>query len=630
MGPLPRKPYTCQEAMHRTDPASPRSPVARLGARVRTTRMTGRELLAEYDRGERDFRSIVVRDDGSLVGCRLDSIDLEGAILRGADLTRASLAGARLARADLTSAVLVDADLTDADLREAIGMTTTRIAGANLGGASVADFDFVTKILTTATATADTCQRIFLSILAVCAYCWVVLATTQDGVLLTNSAFEAFPLVNVKLPIVAFYWLTPLALLALHAYFHLHLIQLWEQVALLPAVLPDGRSWDQSMPAWMFHGIARTSFPRFMPRRELAALQAWLAATVAWGLVPATVAGFWARYLPRHHDCSGIGYQAALTAVAMGSSALFLRASWNILSGRRDGRTGDTDGGRRPRLRPLYGAAVVGVATAMLLALASGWPYSSSYSLAYLRWRTGRGVDPGSPICGHLVPADLRNQRIATALDDHAGDGSPDAKPVRMRGALLADADLDHALADGATFENADLRDSTLVAARLRAAHLQNANLEGAQLMNADLGGADLREAVLHAADLRGANLMFANLAKADLDGAKLRGADFFGACLVGVRGINPDDPQFADAYIDPANEADRARNSQLRLQIEELSHDEERALRRITGRTAEDASASRCDAFEVVRPHDITEPRPSGTGATDAGRATNDTSPQP
>jgi hypothetical protein len=84
--------------------------------------MTRDELLAAYEKGERNFGGV------NLGGANLCDANLCGANLRGADLGGADLGGADLGGADLRGADLGGADLGGADLR-----------GADLGGADLGD-----------------------------------------------------------------------------------------------------------------------------------------------------------------------------------------------------------------------------------------------------------------------------------------------------------------------------------------------------------------------------------------------------------------------------------------------------------------------------------------------------------
>ena len=103
-------------------------------------RRTAMDLLAAYERGERDFRH------WRLVGADLRDADLHGADLSEAKLTGADLAGANLSEARFERANLEGADLSGADLTRAYlvnaNLREANLAGANLMDADVGDANF--------------------------------------------------------------------------------------------------------------------------------------------------------------------------------------------------------------------------------------------------------------------------------------------------------------------------------------------------------------------------------------------------------------------------------------------------------------------------------------------------------
>jgi hypothetical protein len=194
--------------------------------------------------------------DASLTGSRdLCGVDLRQSILNGAkfensDLANANFQGAELRRANFANAnlrgtILREADLQNADLETANFLLTSQLAGANVAGAklppAIAEFEGL-KTIAEATSNA---QKMFIAMLAGCLYCWLTIGTTTDAALLTNSASSPLPIIGTALPIVGFYLVAPVLLVAVYFYFHLNMQRLWEALADLPAVFPDGRTLDK-------------------------------------------------------------------------------------------------------------------------------------------------------------------------------------------------------------------------------------------------------------------------------------------------------------------------------------------------------------------------------------------------
>ena len=78
-----------------------------------------------------------------------------------------------------------------------------------------------------------------------CVYSWLTIATTTDVKLLTNTASSPLPIIGTEIPIAWFYIAAPLVLIALYLYFHFYLQGLWESLASLPAIFPDGKRLDE-------------------------------------------------------------------------------------------------------------------------------------------------------------------------------------------------------------------------------------------------------------------------------------------------------------------------------------------------------------------------------------------------
>jgi uncharacterized protein YjbI with pentapeptide repeats len=106
--------------------------------------------------------------------------------------------------------------------------------------------------------------------------------------------------------------------------------------------------------------------------------------------------------------------------------------------------------------------------------------------------------------------------------------------------AMLSGASLDRATLWGAFLKRAKLQGASLNGAELQGAFLDSAQLQGASLVNAklqgaSLNGAELQGVALNFAQLQGASLDRATLWGASLSRAKLQGASLNGAELQGA-----------------------------------------------------------------------------------------------
>ncbi len=120
-----------------------------------------------------------------------------------------------------------------------------------------------------------------------------------------------------------------------------------------------------------------------------------------------------------------------------------------------------------------------------------------------------------------------------------------------LKGAYLAEANLDNAQLEYAILISVHLKGAHLEGAHLEGAHLKGAHLEGAHLEGAHLEGAHLEGAHLEGAHLEGAHLEWAYLVRAHPEAAHLEGAYLEGAHL---EGANLEGAYLVRAHLEGAN----------------------------------------------------------------------------
>ena len=462
----------------------------------------------------------------------LDEARLQRAFARGANLQRTSMRGADLSEADLTDATLHGAQLQDAilrkanlyncdfrsaslkhaDLSEARGLLARQLAGADLTGATLPDETKQFEGLLHAQGVSQHAQRLFLAILAACIYTWLTIAVTTDANLLTNSASSPLPIIQTEIPIAGFYVAAPIILLGVYLYFQLYTLRLWERLAKLPAMFPDGASLDEKVD-WLFIGLVRKHFANLTPSRPpLWRVQTAMSALVVRWLVPLTLLGLWGRYLTRHEPW-GTLLHVMLIAIAVSTAFWFQRLTGKAFRRREAQRIADYRSWKSRRSLKLLGIVLLSVIMGVGLVHFSFW-----------------GISGG-------VRADLARVDVSTkppgwtGADEqvHSVKGASlrgvDLRQARANRVFLANADLEEANLSEADLTEADLRMANLNKARLRGAYLNSSNLRGVRLRYAVLSSTDLWQANLDQANLEGATLFIVDLRGASLVGADLRGA---------------------------------------------------------------------------------------------------------
>jgi uncharacterized protein YjbI with pentapeptide repeats len=525
----------------------------------------------EIDGTRADLQGAILR------GANLKKSDLRKANLVGADLTQAELAWADLREAELLNACLHEADLQGADLSDAQGLLPAALGGADLTGAKLPEEIIKFEELKTVETAAGSAQNLFVSLLLVCVYIWLTVAATRDVQLLTNSGTASLPIIGTAIPVVTFYCLVPVLLLVLHIYLHLTLQRLWEAVADLPAVFPDGKSLPRRAYLWLLSGLVAGRFTRLQVRRSsLLHLQQWLTALILWWTVPATLLVVWARYLLRR-DWVGTVAQIGCLTVSVVAAIGFYALMTATLSRRAERHRGWTK------------SWLLGLAIAALVSGAFWW-FSESvingirYDFAeelnrvqrLAADRDRRGVSTNSVgisveggIMRIWVPriltalyscpfGNLESEDVSTRPADsekQKGEEEEMSKNGKEKVISGEERKTREVIALNAELDAEEARTKLVKGAKLRGQNLRYLNAYRAFFVNADLGEASLQSAILLNADLRRAYLSKADLRGAVLEGADLRLSNLANAKLNGIqlRYVKLDDTYLRGADLSEA-----------------------------------------------------------------------------
>jgi uncharacterized protein YjbI with pentapeptide repeats len=260
----------------------------------------------------------------------LTQAKLWGADLSGASLHRSKLQDANLWGADLTNATLLEANLRNADLGGTSGLQVQALARANTSNATLPDDVARFEGLEIVEAASQSARKLFITLGLGCAYAALAISTkSAEGDTLT------LPFVQVDIGLWGFYHVVPVLLALAFGYFHLQMQRVWDEMAQLPAIFPDGKAIDQKVHPWLVTGIARVHIPfvrddpvRFFPLQWLVAL------VMAWGLVPLTQGYFVVRFIDRYREWALYsGWGTALVALTLSGAVLSYLAARGTLRG---------------------------------------------------------------------------------------------------------------------------------------------------------------------------------------------------------------------------------------------------------------------------------------------------------
>lgn len=450
-----------------------------------------------------------------LSGLNLSGIDLSLAEMSSANLTDASLKNADLTGANLQEAILIRADLSGANFQwssaaknstkpnvtnferallrhsnfcgargfgTVTGLEAKQLGGVNLKGVALPDSIDLKMLESLADVSNHVkyARTLFLTLIAACMYSWLSIWSASDVNIITNSSGLSLPIIDVTLPVIAFFTVTPCVLLAVYAYFLLYFQQLLERLRLAPAVFPDGRTLDEQTDPWIILSFIRRHLTGVEPKGRDKA-QYYLIVFLVWWLIPVTLLGFWQRYLVTH-SMPPVFWLILWCVISIEVKQYFYELA------------GATMGGTEINQKPWHSLSRhrAGLALFCFLVLVSGL---TKWGCVLFLWQA------------NLEGADLNN-------------------------AFLSGYDLQHANLYKATLVNADLSGADLSGADMKSANLENANCSGADFTAANCFEANLECADLSLAILKQTNFSLAHLKEAIFSGADLSFASFIGADL--------------------------------------------------------------------------------------------------
>ena len=506
----------------------------------------------------------------NLTGSDLRYANLQGTCLGGTDLRCVNLHAADLTGATLLDARLQEADLRDANLKEADFLLSKQLAGADVAGAQLPEAVLKFEGLEMVEQISRNARTIMFSMLLACVYTWLTIATTTDPLLLTNSISSPLPIIRTEIPIAGFFWVAPLILLSFYLYFHIYLQRLWETLADLPAVFPDGSRLDKRAYPWLLNGLVTSHFKRLQTfRPQFSRLQTGLSVLLGWWTVPITLFALCIRYLPRH-DWLGTTLHVMLSITAIGAGILFYRAARATL--RRETKPSlswkqylvDARGFRRGAFVLVMSVILFGFSFGAIHGIPYNTDHAADISAIDLRLWVPRLMEG----LGNSSFVDFIEENLSTKPANWVEKQGNQSNLGLIKGARLKNANLDYARARSAFLVKADLRQANLFGADLRnsdlrLANLQNANLNFANLTEARLTGAMLKGTSLqgvtlvnydfYSANLKGINLKDAYLQNIRLDRANLQGANFENAHLqkVNLGDTNLKNANFSNARFD-------------------------------------------------------------------------------
>ncbi|MEM8624812.1 MAG: pentapeptide repeat-containing protein, partial [Pseudomonadota bacterium] len=394
----------------------------------------------------------------------------------------------------------------------------------------------------------------WFGLLALLGFVGVTLLGHRDADFFLSQKNTDLPLLNVSVPVEAFFYTAPILVAAVYAYLHLSLLALWDALADAPPTAGGRPLGDRAFPwllnAWAL-GIRRNArwhedeatraklkhpdrAPCIAPR-PLTGVSATVTLFLAWGFGPTVLAYGWWRSMPAHDFWLTMTSGAAL-AVAVVTGVIGYKSAQDRLAGHPAKTVA-----RRPWALPLTTLLAALALTTLLrtgddptgrLPEAAQQLITEGVVVAY-RWDVGLTLEKLQSFDVFMTTRRHRRESLLAVADLAEvvfADRPDDWRPFEL---WLED----HRKPNGVEAETEgplipDTREMERY--HLWLDRLPAAPLQGRDLRRADLPGASLPNVDLRDAQLQGANLSSAEMQGADLSGAEMQGASLFGAEMQG------------------------------------------------------------------------------------------------
>ncbi|MGD9851629.1 MAG: pentapeptide repeat-containing protein [Nitrospirales bacterium] len=490
--------------------------------------------------------------DAKLRNSTFEKCQFINARLDGSDLRNSKFSQSNFEESTLLGSKLYESTFQDSNLEKVTGLLGNQLAGTNVSGAKIPEDIKKFEGLARIEELSKKAGKLFILMLVGCLYSWLTIATTTDSQLFLNSKHYNLPIIQTSIPITPFFYVAPITLLSIYIWFHLYLQRLWEEMAALPAIFPDGKALDEKVFPWLLSGLIRAYIPLLKTNLpNLFVLQFIASLFLAWGLVPFILSGFWVRVLPTHNEAF-ILTLAFIFTISLGFGIYFFSLARVTLN----------PPPKRPRLFGISGTVcllvlfilvLVSQAAVNITTTSAWWPF-------YLK-TAAYSVEPKHPMNRYIFSSLAWSKKLNYALLEFFQElglrtypkfyrenltQPPESWPQdfehisKIEGADFRGANLRHLYAEGgfwanSRFNGADLSYAFLMAVYLGGADFSRSNLTGALMLstmeNAKLVGANLANVRMSGkykkADFRGANFGKAFIINADFSQAFLAGTNF-------------------------------------------------------------------------------------------------------
>ena len=359
----------------------------------------------------------------------------------------------------------------------------------------------------------------FFALILSCVYSYLAISTTSDAALLTNSGATPLPIIQVRVPVVWFYYFAPVILTVLFCYFHFYLEGIWRSIIRLPLYhLEDRRELDDYIYPWLISStFIRGGNPRLARKRSLSRFEYALSLLLAWWFIPIILGFYWARYLVAH-EWVGTILHSGLLLLTVGFAFRFYYLAKNAVMAIPDNSKSDNI--KPPDEKQALGYKPVQIVTGVVSTLLLGGliAYLSASAIYGLPRATCQEMEADNT-CHAFIPGTVLLSWIGVHPFADVREKKLVAKPENWQDLLKDPVKLQHYLE---TQTNLRLSDRNL-----RHLNAQRAFLPASFLDRITLDYSDFEHAVLTSSKLLEVSFRGANLTHADFQHASITSSEF-------------------------------------------------------------------------------------------------------
>lgn len=485
-----------------------------------------------------------------------DNCNFTNTRLEGADFSFSDLKHSQFEGSNLKNTVFHFAQLEDCDLSTAVNLSETQFAGANLSYCKLpTSFSFPT--LNYVQEAAKSLSVHLITLFLACLYSWIAIGSTTDIDLLHDAKSIFFPLLEMSLPTVGFYYISPLVLLVITLAFNFQLSLYWQRLSCLPSYFPDGSVITLKTFPTLIDNMVEQYFPLVKKNHNTfdKKVKLYLTLMVLFFVSPATLIGYWLRYIPRH-DYVGSILHSSTIIICICSSFII----WHKIK-----RTAEPDHKSEFPNKRFIAATTILISIMFILSYGtstgSKYPFSHMYmDISFQKLtqstepqttrRTRRTEQSTTKISEYGFILDNRNLRHANMFHVNLHYGSlkntilsyADLRKANLSYSEMKQADLTYARLDNATISNVNAIRANFSHAQLHMADLSDSvfsqgnftstNLTRAKMLRSDFSRSNLSHSTMDFIDASNANFSMAVMFDVSLNKSNLQNANFYLAQL--------------------------------------------------------------------------------------------------